>query len=31
MSMVVGLQPMRAEAAANVFFNQANKERCTFL
>lgn len=31
MPMAVGLQLMRAEAAANVFFNQAKKERCTFL
>ncbi len=31
MSMVVGLQPMRAGTAVNVFFNQANKERRTFL
>lgn len=31
MSMAVSLQLMRAEAAANIFFNQAKKERCTFL
>jgi hypothetical protein len=31
MSMAIGLQLMRAEAAANIFFNQAKKERCTFL
>ncbi len=31
MSMAVGLQLMRAGAEVNVFFNQAKKERCTFL
>ncbi len=31
MSLTIGLQLIRAEAAANVFFNQAKKERCTFL
>lgn len=31
MSMAVDLQLMRAGTAANGFFNQAKKERCTFL
>lgn len=31
MSMAVDMQPMRAGAVANVFFNQANKERRMFL
>jgi hypothetical protein len=29
--VTIAMQPMRAGAAANVFFNQAKKERCTFL
>ncbi|TBA12862.1 hypothetical protein ELH42_36450 [Rhizobium ruizarguesonis] len=29
--LTVAMQPMRAGAAVNVFFNQAKKERCTFL
>jgi hypothetical protein len=29
--LTIAMQLMRAGAAVNVFFNQAKKERCTFL